>query len=146
MTYIQLAKTIVVVACLVLACDWTPCVPLIIQVLCVFSIVTQVHFINALKISWLKRLINQTKGWAEFPIKNGINELLRYGDGYPKQIIMKITNKFWRDVVLSIIEFNNATNQEKKYIQYMPLWHNSSIKIEYRKEWEKKVTTLLRIY
>ena len=45
MTYIQLAKTIVVVACLLLACDWTPCVPLVIQVLHVFPIVTQVHFI-----------------------------------------------------------------------------------------------------
>ena len=47
-SYIQLAKTIVVVACLVLTCDWTPCVPLVIQVLHVFSIVTQltqVHFI-----------------------------------------------------------------------------------------------------
>ena len=35
-THKQLAKTTVVVACLVLACDWTPCVPFVIQVLRVF--------------------------------------------------------------------------------------------------------------
>ena len=44
-THKQLAKTTVVVACLVLACDRTPCVPFVIEVLHVFSIVTQVHFI-----------------------------------------------------------------------------------------------------
>ena len=33
------------ITCLVLACDWMPCVPLVIQVLHVFSIVNQVHFI-----------------------------------------------------------------------------------------------------
>ena len=36
MTHKQLAKTTVVVACLVLACDWTLCVPFVIQVLRVF--------------------------------------------------------------------------------------------------------------
>ena len=35
-THKQVAKTTVVVACLVLACDWTPCVPFVIQVLRVF--------------------------------------------------------------------------------------------------------------
>ena len=71
-------------------------------------------------------------------MKNGINEILRYCDCYPKQIIRKITNKFWRDVVLSIIKFNDSTNQKKNSIQYMPLWHNSLVNIEYRKEWGKK--------
>ena len=37
-THKQLAKTTVVVACLVLACDLTPCVPFVIEVLHVFSI------------------------------------------------------------------------------------------------------------
>ena len=95
-------------------------------------------FDQALKISWIKRLMNQEKGWAEFPMKHGLNEILRYGDQYPKQILGTITNKFWRDVVLSIIKFNDCTNWKKNFIPYMPLWHNTLINIEYRKDWECK--------
>ena len=95
-------------------------------------------FDHALKISWIKRLVNQEKGWAEFPMKHGLNEILRYGDQFPKQIVGTITNKFWRDVVLSIIKFNDCTNWKKIYIPYMPLWYNTLINIEYRKDWECK--------
>ena len=44
-THKQLAKTTVVVACVFLACDWTPCVPFVIQVLRVFySYPSTLHF------------------------------------------------------------------------------------------------------
>ena len=95
-------------------------------------------FDHALKISWIKRLVNQEKGWAEFPMKHGLNEILRYRDQYPKQILGTITKKFWRDVVLSIIKFNDCTNWKKNFIPYMPLWHNTLNNIEYRKDWECK--------
>ena len=43
-------------------------------------------FDTALKLSWLKRLLTQSKGWAEFPIKFRILDILKYGDNFPQKI------------------------------------------------------------
>ena len=42
-------------------------------------------FDASLKISWFKRLTNQTLGWAEFPIQYGITDILKYGHKFPKK-------------------------------------------------------------
>ena len=57
----------------------------------------------------------------------------------PKNILGEIRNKFWSDVVKSIISMNKTFKFNKLIqIQHMPLWHNSQINVEYRKEWGKK--------
>ena len=42
-------------------------------------------FDTSLKLSWFKRLMNQTKGWAEFPTQYRIMDTLKYGDLFPKK-------------------------------------------------------------
>ena len=83
--------------------------------------------------------MNQTEGWAEFPIQYKIMEILKYGDLFPKKIIIGIHNTFWRDMVKSIIKMHEIMKFNKWIqIQHMPLWHNSLIYIEYRLDWEGK--------
>ena len=87
-------------------------------------------------------MVKAFDGWAEFPIQYKIMEILRYGDIFPKRILGEIQNKFWSDVVKSIISMNKTFKFSKWIqIQHMPLWHNSQINIEYRMEWEKRDIT-----
>ena len=101
-------------------------------------------FDASLKISWFKRLTNQSLGWAEFPIQYGINDILKYGDKFPKNILGTMKNKFWYDMVHCIIKHNTAMKYNNTMqLQNMPLWHNSIINIEYRKKWENKGIILI---
>ena len=96
-------------------------------------------FDASLKISWFKRLTNQSLGWAKFPIQYGMNDILKYGDNFPKKILCTIKNKFWYDMVQSIIKLNKAMKYKNSLqLQNMPLWRNSVMNIEYRRKWENK--------
>ena len=101
-------------------------------------------FDSALKISWMKRLLNQNEGWAIFPLKYGIGKILRYGDEYQEIVIANTSNKFWKDTAMAIkalydtLQYNN-TNQ----IYNTPIWYNSKIKLKNRREWDEKGFHLL---
>ena len=43
-------------------------------------------FDSALKLSWLKRIINQKEGWADFPQEFNIQSIFKYGDRYTKKL------------------------------------------------------------
>ena len=93
----------------------------------------------ALKVSWMKRLINQDLGWAEFPIKYGILNVLKYGDNFPKEISRNLKNKFWFDMLRGIIKLDENIQFNKIiHIQNMPLWYSSTFDLGYRKNWETK--------
>ena len=78
-------------------------------------------FDASLKLSWFKRLINQTKGWAEFPTQYRILDILKYGDLLPKTIIDTINNKFWKNMVQYTINLNKSLKFTKMIqIQNMP--------------------------
>ena len=96
-------------------------------------------FDAALKLSGVKRLLTQTDGWAEFPRYFNIHNILRFGDEYAKHIYATSHNNFWKDIIKSMI------NLEKSFkisifihIQNMPIWHNSRLNFEYRKNWAEK--------
>ena len=98
-------------------------------------------FDASLKISWLKQLMNQNLGWAEFPIQYEILDTIRYGDNFQKKKIPKIKNKFWKDMLGSIIKLNECSKTSKaEHVRNMPLWHNSMLNIDYRKDWEKRIS------
>ena len=63
-------------------------------------------FDASLKISWLKRLMNQNSGWAEFPIQYRILDTIRYGNNFPKKLLPETKNKFWKDMLESIVKLN----------------------------------------
>ena len=51
-------------------------------------------FDYSLKISWVKRIITQTEGWAEFPIEMGLLKAVRFGDQFLKKLQKKSTTNF----------------------------------------------------
>ena len=93
---------------------------------------------KSLKISWLKRLKNPTDGWEEFPRVLNIHKIIIYGDKYPCNIIDKINNQFWKDVVQSCILFQQKIKNNITWPQNIPIWFNSKLNIPFKKEWAKK--------
>ena len=91
-------------------------------------------FDAALKISWIKRIATQTEGWAEFPNYFNIQNTIIYGDQYPKTILKTIENKFWRDMVKSLITLiSNFTIRNITHLHLIPLWYNSKLDFDFRK-------------
>ena len=71
-------------------------------------------FDSALKISWIRRLTMQSGEWAVFPIQYGIEGMLKYGDIYHDKIINKCSNKFWKDMAISITKLYSTFKYKKK--------------------------------
>ena len=79
------------------------------------------------------------EGWGEFPRKYGICNIFRFGDEYPLILSKTMNNKFWKDFLMSLHNLNNHLKYSNTLqLHNMPLWHNSRIKLNYRKEWDKK--------
>ena len=96
-------------------------------------------FDSALKLSWLKRIINQNDGWAEFPQEFNIHNIFKYGDKYTIKLLTEIRNEFWRDIILSVQKLEKVCKIfNHVQLQGSPLWYNSKLKLSFRKEWAKK--------
>ena len=96
-------------------------------------------FDYSLKISWIKRLISQNEGWAEFPLEMGILKTIQYGDQYLHKLKQQLRNKFWIDM-LNGLQILSSKFKIKNAVQVhcMPLWYNSRLEFQYRRDWEKK--------
>ena len=55
-----------------------------------------------------------------------INKIFLYGGDYTKQIISKIKNRFWIDLLNAWFSFTKAINigENVESILYFPLWFN----------------------
>ena len=96
-------------------------------------------FNSALKMSWLKRLLPQSTGWAVFPIHFNIHKLILYGDEFARRISKNTRNKFWADVAGSVLNFLNCQKIKNIHdLHNTPLWHNSLLNLQYRNAWFKK--------
>ena len=96
-------------------------------------------FDSSLKLSWLRRIINQTEGWVEFPIEFNISNIFKYGDVYIINFTKRTKNKFWKDILLSVMDLQKKF-EIKHFIQVQntPLWYNSQLNLGYRKDWVEK--------
>ena len=106
-------------------------------------------FIKSLKITWIRRMINQNKSskWINLCVdtqKINFECLLKFGDNYLGKSIKTMSNLFWIDVLKHLEEFQNIL---KKYddvneLLRVPLWQNSEIKINkecvHYKSWADK--------
>ena len=87
-------------------------------------------FIQSLKLSWLKRLINKTTAWTTIAKQEHMDpyKLLLYGTAKLKKLRIQIQNTFWRDVLDSLIEFNKSLNLTPENIIREPLWYSDFTK------------------
>lgn len=90
-------------------------------------------FITALKSSWIKRLINSNAKWVnllETTLEIEISNLWKRGLDFTSEIIRKIPNLFWKEVLLSWAKVVKSTsNQNEKQFNNELLWDNPNIQI-----------------
>ena len=100
-------------------------------------------FNNALKLSWIKRLVNPEDGWEQFPRHYNIQKIILFGDRYPTLLLRNTDNPFWRDVIRASMSLHTIIRNSHTTNYNTPLWFNSNINIGFKKEWFKKGYTKL---
>ena len=63
-------------------------------------------FVQGLKLSWVKRLLNKTSQWQSL-IKHSINfnNIINFGSIYTESSLKDIPNLFWKDVFKAYVHF-----------------------------------------
>ena len=107
------------------------------------------HFIMALKITWVRRLIKKNAPWVKLfrhQIISDINKLLYVGSQLGLEINKKITNNFWIDVFKAWDTLcNEQTTHSYEELLSAPLWYNTKLSIEtmYFPNWYRKGIILI---
>ncbi|MCU7800901.1 MAG: hypothetical protein KZQ70_12335, partial [gamma proteobacterium symbiont of Lucinoma myriamae] len=90
------------------------------------------NFVNALKVSWIRRMITENKKYLKifqtmYPM---FKDFQNYGESFFVQNIHKISNPFWKDVFSSYKYFLSKTAPQN-WTEFLaqPLWLNKSIKV-----------------
>ena len=89
-------------------------------------------FSQALKITWLRRLLQKESKWQFFIKREVIVErLFSCGSEYTKTMFHKLKNVFWKDVLSAFLEFQRQTkvNIDSSNILQMPVFDNECLKI-----------------
>ena len=99
-------------------------------------------FIKALKITWLRRILQQSKH-NEWSILSSINfnMLFSVGGVYASELTNNLQNPFWKDLMLNWAEFCKilpADNIHISQILESPLWYNEKIGKLFFKNWYEK--------
>ena len=87
-------------------------------------------FINSLKMSWLKRLAYSEAVWTTVAKSEQLDpmQLLSYSTAKLKEVKRHIRNIFWREVVDSLIAFNQLVYVGPEDIIREPLWFSEYTK------------------
>lgn len=78
-------------------------------------------FIIALKSSWIKRLINSNAKWVkllETTLEIEISDLWKRGLDFTFEMIRKIPNLFWKEVLLSWAKVIKSTSKQTEKTIY----------------------------
>ena len=100
-------------------------------------------FIDALKLTWLRRLITYDSKWQHF-IKSYIdlNKLMGCHLNYIEHCKKSIENPFWMDVLNAFIKINSEKVINEDQVLKCPLFYNNNIKVGgthiYYTNWYKK--------
>ena len=100
-------------------------------------------FISSLKITWVRRLIKcNGSQWVplfEYTVCS-ISKLINFGVKYFQDLLKKITNTFWKDVIIDWIKLlNSQTIHSNEDIMKSPIWYNHLISNYplYIRNWDK---------
>ena len=88
-------------------------------------------FIEALKSTWIRQLLITDNKWQMFIKKYiQIEKLTGCNIKYIEEMITHLPNKFWKDVLLSLIKINKKMAFTEADILKSPLYYNDHIKID----------------
>lgn len=90
------------------------------------------NFIAAMKCTWVRRLYNSNSKWQNiFMSQVDKDKFFSYGDEFIKQLKIKTVNRFWQDVLESLLLLiEKEQNQDWSYFLASPIWMNSIFKID----------------
>ena len=104
--------------------------------------------IDALKLTWLRRLITYDSKWQHF-IKSYIDlyKLMCCHLNYIEHCKKSFKNTFWVDVLNAFIKINSEEVLNEDQVLKCPLFYNNNIKVGgthiYYTNWYKKVSNTL---
>ena len=107
-------------------------------------------FIKALKVSWLQRILHQTKlnEWTCLSFID-FHTFFSIGSSYAFKLSSELQNPFWKDLMHIRAEFcKNFPVENIGQILDSPLWHNENIgrgKILFKNLHEKGIRVVLDI-
>ena len=87
-------------------------------------------FIEALKLTWIRRLFQSESEWQDF-IKKIIksDKLVWCSTEYIKKELINLKNPFWIDVFQSWIKYNEKLGVDNEFILKSPIFYNKNILI-----------------
>ena len=90
------------------------------------------NFDKSLKITWLRKLLNDEPDWIEFANHYKINRLTTTDINYHKKILRQIDNPFWKSVAKAYSEwFSHCKAQYDTPIGRECLWGNPRVNIPF---------------
>ena len=85
-------------------------------------------FDNILKVSWLRRFFPSNSKWTIIPQKSELDKAFKFGAYYLGRILEMTENKFWKDVIKSLLSlWHSEISLDKNIILNTPLWYNNKI-------------------
>lgn len=87
------------------------------------------YFIKALKVSWFRRVIQNSNSSHWYSLSNiEFETLFNMGSGYSLRVIENISNPFWKDILQCWNKFCDTVNVETIYqILNSPIWYNKNL-------------------
>ena len=87
-------------------------------------------FIKALKISWLRRVIQEANNTTWYILKPiDFDNVLSLGGEYARNLAVNIRNPFLEDILISWADFcKEVKSEEIKSILSSPLWFNTHLR------------------
>lgn len=93
-------------------------------------------FIKSLKVTWIRKLLGQSKSpaWKNIVLETVLHkacDISSMGDHYFKLLAKKTTNCFWKDVFASASELLKIVSQKVDHESFLrlPIWQNSQLQI-----------------
>ena len=90
-------------------------------------------FIEALKLTWIRRLLNADRKWQDFiKLDIEIEKLVGCNTQYIKKKLYNMKNEFWIDVLKGLIKLSekSVSKIDEDLILQTPIFHNKNIKID----------------
>ena len=115
--------------------------------LCGLQLHNPKRFSTSLKLTWLRRIISTDSGWTNFALAYEIDKCWMYGNEFTAQKINTTTNRFWKDVIQSIIDLRKVLTpvSDQDYL-CGPLWYDQTLKLPLIKKLQKKMYGWWQIY
>ena len=87
-------------------------------------------FLHSLKLSWIRRLANSTASWTALAKNEQLDavNIMSCGSAQLKRIEARTTNAFWKDVIKSLIQFNQVIELEAEQLLTEQMWFSDYTK------------------